>query len=499
MVALHRVAYLLYAERRRYETGGVLIVGPSGVFMRYIERVLPSLGETAVALRSLGEVVDGVRATRRDEPAVAEVKGSAAMAEVLRRAARQAVPDAPREFRVFYRDDVVHLGGRELGNVRRQLLGMGPRNRSTTKVASTLIDAMWRQVRGERARERTKEEFSEEMRTTDAFLEFADAWWPVLDAATVLGWLRDPEVLGQVSQGVLDDEAVRLLSKSWGDTVSVDDVALLDELRYLLGDPPLVATGSVDDEWLAVEDAAMQEVRTAADREYAGPRGWTPPTNRVEDDGFAHVLVDEAQDLTPMQWRMVGRRGRTATWTVVGDPAQSSWPVPAEAQAAREAAIGDKLRHEFHLSTNYRNSSEIYEFAADYARRVGLDADLPDAVRSTGESPRELRVDDLEAAVREHLLDLAGSLEGTVGVVVPVARLGEVTRWVASWPEVADEFGTPTSRVVVLPGLDTKGLEFDGIVVVAPQEIEDEAPTGRATLYVVYTRATQRMVTLTPA
>ena len=95
VVALHRAAYLLYADRRRYETGGVLVVGPSGVFMRYIERVLPSLGETAVALRSLGEVVDGVRATRRDEPAVAEVKGSAAMAELLRRTARQAVPDAP--------------------------------------------------------------------------------------------------------------------------------------------------------------------------------------------------------------------------------------------------------------------------------------------------------------------------------------------------------------------------------------------------------------------
>ena len=498
VVALHRAAYLLYGDRRRYETGGVLVVGPSGVFMRYIERVLPSLGETAVALRSLGEVVDGVRATRRDDPAVAEVKGSVAMAEVLRRTSRQAVPDAPREFRVFYRDDVILLGGRELGAVRRQLLSLGHRNRSTTKVASTLIDAMWRLVRSERGRERTKEDFSAEMRTNDQFLEFASAWWPQLDAATVLGWLRDPELLGRVADGVLDDEAVRLLSKSWGDGLSIDDVALLDELRYLLGDPPIVGTGSVDDEWLAVEDAAMQEVSTAADREYAGPRGWTPPTNRVEDDGFAHVLVDEAQDLTPMQWRMVGRRGRGATWTIVGDPAQSSWPVPAEARAARDAALGDKARHEFHLSTNYRNSSEIYDFAAAYAERVGLDADLPDAVRSTGEAPVELRVDDLESAVHEQLTALAGSLEGTVGIVVPVARLGEVSRWVASWPEFAHETGTSESRIVVLPGLDTKGLEFDGIVVVAPQEIEDEAPTGRATLYVVFTRATQRMVTLTP-
>ncbi len=498
VVALHRAAYLLYGDRRRYETGGVLVVGPSSVFMHYIERVLPSLGETAVALRSLGEVVDGVRASRRDDPSVAEVKGSAAMVEVLRRTARQAVPDGPTQFRVFYRDDVVTLGPRELGAVRRQLLTMGPRNRSTTRVASTLIDTMWRQVRGERARERTKEEFAEEMRTHDDFLEFAASWWPVLDAATVLGWLRDADFLSRVSEGVLGDEAVRLLAKSWGETLSIDDVALLDELRYLLGDPPIVNTGSVDDEHLGLEDASLHEVTTASDREFAGPRGWSPPTNRVEDDGYAHVLVDEAQDLTPMQWRMVGRRGRTATWTIVGDPAQSSWPEPEQAVAAREEALGDKPRHDFHLSTNYRNSSEIYEFAAEYAERVGLDADLPDAVRSTGVAPAELRVDDLESALREQLGELAGSLEGTVGIVVPVARLGEVTRWVSSWPEHAEETGTPESRIVVLTGLDTKGLEFDGIVVVAPQEIEDEAPTGRATLYVVYTRATQRMVTLTP-
>ena len=502
VVALHRAAYLLYADRRRYETGGVLVVGPSGVFMRYIERVLPSLGETAVALRSLGEVVDGVKATRRDEPSVAEVKGSAAMVEVLRRTARQAAPDAPREFRAFYRDDVINLGPRELGALRRQLLSMGLRNRSTTKVASTLIDAMWRRVRSERARERTKEEFAEEMRTDNDFLAFAAAWWPVLDATTLLGWLRDPDLLARVSEGVLDDESVRLLAKSWGPEVegaalSVDDVALLDELRYLIGDPPIVNTGSVDDEYLGLEDASLHEVFTASDREYAGPRGWTPPTNRIEDDGFAHVLVDEAQDLTPMQWRMVGRRGRGATWTIVGDLAQSSWPDPAEAATAREAALGSKPRHDFHLSTNYRNSSEIYEFAAEYAQRVGLNADLPDAVRSTGVAPAHLRTDELESAVREQLGELADALEGTVGIVVPAARLGEVTRWVSSWPEYAEETGSPDSRIVVLTGLDTKGLEFDGIVVVEPQEIEDEAPTGKATLYVVYTRATQRMVTLT--
>lgn len=494
VVALHRAAFLLYADRRRYESGGVLVVGPSGVFMRYIERVLPSLGETAVALRSLGDVVDGLKATRRDDPRVAEVKGSAAMAELLRRTSRQSVPGAPREFRVFYRDDVIVLGSRELSHARRQLLSMGPRNRSTTRVASTLIDLMWRQVRSERARERTKEDFAEEMRTNDAFLEFASSWWPVLDAATVLGWLRDADLLARVADGVLDDEAVRLLTKSWGEELSVEDVPLVDELRYLLGDPPLV--NDTEEDPLALADSSLQELTTASDREFAGPRGWRPPTNRIEDDGFAHVLIDEAQDLTPMQWRMVGRRGRTATWTIVGDPAQSSWPVPEESDRARRAALGDKAVHEFHLSTNYRNSAEIYRFAAAYAERVGLDADLPNAVRSTGVEPREVVETDLEAATRRLLAEMVGAVDGTVGVVVPVARRTEVSGWLAGWPEVADLTAGEDARVVVLTGLDTKGLEFDGIVVVEPDEIEAESPSGRATLYVVYTRATQQMVTV---
>ena len=236
---------------------------------------------------------------------------------------------------MFYRDDVLLLGTRELSALRRQLLSMGHRNQTTTRVASTLVDALWRQVRSERGRERGKEEFAADLRSDDAFLGFAAAWWPLLDAASVLGWLRDPELLGRVAEGLLDDEAVRLLTKSWSDSLSVDDVALLDELRYLLGDPPVVSTGSVDDEYLGLADASLHEVFTAADREYAGPRGWSPPTNRVEDDGFAHVLVDEAQDLTPMQWRMVGRRGRGATWTIVGVPCARLWPVPGRTPRAR--------------------------------------------------------------------------------------------------------------------------------------------------------------------
>jgi DNA helicase IV len=503
VVALHRAAYLLYTDRRRYESGGVLVVGPSGVFMRYIERVLPSLGETAVALRSLGEVVDGIRATRHDDPAVADVKGAARMAEVLRRAARQPVPQAPEEFRVFYRDDTVVLTPRDLAAARRQLLSHGRRNRAVPRVPHVLLDLMWRQVRGERARERGKEDFVDEMLGNDAFLGFVRRWWPPLDATEVLAWLADPEFLARVGEGVLSQEDRALLTKSWAQYDgrsaraghwSVEDVPLLDELRYQLGDLPERTDEDAEDDPLArLVDERTHEVTTVADRELAtGPRTAT----RTEDDSYAHVLVDEAQDLSPMQWRMVGRRGRTATWTVVGDPAQSSWPTPEEAAAARDAAFGDKPRHEFHLSKNYRNSQEIYDFAAAYAERVGLDADLPDAVRATGVAPQERRVADLEAEVREAVVELAGSLEGTVGVVVPAARRTSVQGWLASWDELGEDRTGAEARVVVLTGLETKGLEFDGIVVVEPAEIEAESQTGRATLYVVYTRATQRMVTL---
>ena len=511
VVALHRAAFLLYSDRARYERGGVLIIGPSGVFMRYIERVLPSLGETAVALRSLGEVVDGIRSFRHDEPAVADVKGAARMAELVRRTARQAVPDAPQDLRVFYRDDNLVLGPRELATIRRHLLAQGKRNRQMPRVANALLDALWRQVRGDRGRERGRDEFNDVLLGTSAFVDFVLAWWPPLDATDVLGWLRDPEVLARVGEGVVSREDQALLSRSWGpvrepqefrvtpDDWSIEDVALLDELRYELGDVPEKPRGDRDDDndpLAHLFDDEVPELTTFVDRDQ--PKQNPRTTVRVEDDGYAHVLVDEAQDLTPMQWRMVGRRGRAATWTVVGDPAQSSWPAPDEAATAREAALGDKARHGFHLSTNYRNSKEIYDFAARYAERAGLHADLPNAVRETGVEPEERTVSDLRQGTRDAVTEVAETVEGTVGIVVPHARREQVQEWLDAWAHLSeDTAGGSLARVAVLTGLETKGLEFDGIVVVAPDEIEAESVTGRSTLYVVLTRATQRMVTLT--
>ncbi|UYM07845.1 AAA family ATPase [Solicola gregarius] len=490
VVALHRAAYLLYTDRRRFESGGVLVVGPSGIFMNYIDRVLPSLGETSVTLRSLGEVVDGVKAARHDVGAVAAVKGSDRMQRVLARAVRADAPDAPDEFRYFYRDDVLRLERRDLSGLRRQLLGGGQRrNRAYPKVKGQLIDALWRQVTGPRALEDGKEEFADELQTSDQMIEFVDAWWPVLDAIDVWRWLRDPERLARFADGLLSGDEQRLLLASWAeaDDVAVEDVPLIDELRYLLGEVPAEYSddeADVPKQLMSFERAEREDARTRSEQLRA--------TQSIEDDGYAHVLVDEAQDLSPMQWRMLGRRGKYSSWTIVGDAAQSSWPLPDEAARARAAALDGKPEHTFRLSTNYRNSAEIYDFAADVARLAVPDPDLPDAVRRTGVRPRHEVVESgrLLDSVRDAVADIAAQVEGTVAVVTASARRDRLAN------DLAETLGAYGRRVSVLDGLDTKGLEFDGVVVVEPDQITEESEAGWRTLYVVLTRATQLLTSV---
>ena len=478
VVALHRAAYLLYSDRRRFEGGGVLVVGPSNVFMRYIARVLPSLGETAVSLRALGEVVDGVRAARRDGPDVAAVKGSARMAAVLKRATREAVPGAPEELRIFYRDDVLRLDRRDLDALRRQLLSGHRHNRVAERASALILDALWRQVTGERALARGRDEFDDKVGGLEPFTTFVEQWWPVLDAVEVLGWLEDPGYLHRCAAGLLGGDEIELLLGSWHEPttgLSVEDVPLLDELRYLLGDPP------------------EEEVDHHPTVEQARRRRTTQrPTQGTEDDPHAHVLVDESQDLSPMQWRMLGRRGRHASWTIVGDAAQSSWPYPDDADRARSEALGGRDEHRFRLSTNYRNSAEIFDLAATYAGAHVPEADLPDAVRRTGVDPdhRTASPAELVQQARGVVVELGGAVDGTVGVVVPLAREAEVSRWLG---DLVDD------RIRVLSALDTKGLEFDAVLVLQPAEIAQESSAGHRTIYVVLTRATQRLTTLSTA
>ncbi|MBC7594640.1 MAG: AAA family ATPase [Kineosporiaceae bacterium] len=487
VVALHRAAYLLYNDRRRFESGGVLVVGPSNVFMNYIERVLPSLGETSVTLRSLGEVVDGVKSVRHDEPIAAAAKGSVRMVDVLGHAVTAAQPGEPNAFRFFYKDDVLRLDERSLFRIRRNLLGNGmKRNRAYSKAPEHLIDALWNQVSGERALEKGKEGFVDEIATNDSFVDFVEAWWPPLDAIEV--WRTLGDRIKQYARGAFNHDELRALRASWrfdaasGDP-AIEDVPLIDELRYLLGE----VLSESDDEYDAPKQLMSFERREREDRDEK-----LQATKSIDDDGFAHVLVDEAQDLSPMQWRMLGRRGRYASWTIVGDEAQSSWPHPAESATARAKALDGKPEHAFRLSTNYRNSAEIYDFASDVARIAVPNPDLPDAVRHTGEMPNHVLVTAAEAlaSLIATIEEMAGRAEGTIPVVAPVADRARLAG------PIGETLASYDGRVKLLEGLDTKGLEFDGVIVVDPDAITDESPSGWRTLYVVLTRATQLLTTV---
>ncbi len=488
-VALHRVAYLLYADRQRFAGGGVLVVGPSPVFVNYIARVLPSLGEDDVTLRSLGSLVVGTEATRHDPDEVALVKGSLRMSRVLARAARDITPGAPDELRLLYRGTLLRLNRRELNGLRDTVMSGGvKRNTVRAKAAGYVLDALWRQavdLLGERSVQR-RPEFASDIAERREFIAFMRAWWPRLRPVDVLGWFADPGRARRYGDGLLSTAEVRTLAGSLArldaDGPAVEDVALLDELDELLGAPPAPPKRRGDPFVVnGVREVTTHADRVAASRAAAVER----PADYRE---YAHVVVDEAQDVSPMQWRMIGRRAEYASWTVVGDPAQSAWHGdPAEVRRARDAALGRRRRTEYVLSTNYRNSEEIFEVAAGVVRRAEPDIELPTAVRRSGVAPRHVRTGDLEPAVREAAEALLAEVDGTVGVIAAQAAKERVAGWVA---------GLDPGRLQTVNSLESKGMEYDGVLVVEPSAIIAESPSGVRTLYVALSRATQRLTTV---
>ncbi|MFC9744279.1 HelD family protein [Streptomyces niveus] len=554
-VALHRAAYLLYQDRRRY-AGGILVVSPTPLLVAYTEGVLPSLGEEGqVAIRAVGSLVDGAEATAYDEPAVSRVKGSARMLKVLRKAARGALegdrapaggrggrggsrnaagqgaaqaaagqlafgddeprpgsnnatgapPGTPGRGATPTRLRVVALGRRlelesdELHRIRQSALGgAAPVNLLRPRARKLLLDALWaKSGAAARAGEyvakgdaelaaELRGGFDDDVTTEDSFIEFLDAWWPELTARGVLAAMADERRLGRWARRILNPNETRKVARSLRRAgpdgtgpLSVHDVAILDELEQLLGSPPRQRKRrDLDplDQLTGLEELMPQ--REESQRE----RAERLAAERTE---YAHVIVDEAQDLTPMQWRMVGRRGRHATWTVVGDAAQSSWSDPDEAAEARDEALGNRPRRHFTLTVNYRNPAEIAALAAKVLALAMPGMESPAAVRSTGVEPRfsAVRDGDLAQVVREEAARLLDRVDGTIGVVVAMGRREQAARWLAGLGD----------RVVALGSLEAKGLEYDATVVVSPAEIADESPAGLRVLYVALTRATQQL------
>jgi DNA helicase IV len=548
-VALHRAAYLLYQDRRRY-AGGILVVSPTPLLVAYTEGVLPSLGEEGqVAIRALGSLVDGASATAYDDPETARVKGSARMTKVLRKAARGALEQqtghrvrsgasgrgrGPRAADTLF--DLEEGGGggaprpvrtdllRVVAFGRRLELDAGELSAVRQSALELLLDALWAKSgaasRADEYASRGDAElaaelrggFDEDVSSEDAFLAFLDAWWPELTPRAVLAAMADERRLGRWARRILTPAETRRLARSLRRVgadgrglLSVHDVALLDELEAVLGTPPRPRRQrrEVDplDQLTGLDELMPQREESRRER---------AERLAAERTEYAHVIVDEAQDLTPMQWRMVGRRGAYATWTVVGDPAQSSWPDQEEAAMARDEALGRRPRRRFTLTVNYRNPAEIAEVAARVLALAMPGAEAPSAVRSTGVRPR-FRVAEgadgvsaaadkaLGEAVRDETRRLLERVDGTVGVVAAMHRREQAARWVEGLGD----------RVVALGSLEAKGLEYDATVLVSPAEIvagtarEDAggaaAGVGLRVLYVALTRATQQLTVVSSA
>ncbi|MEV4352190.1 AAA family ATPase [Actinoplanes sp. NPDC049596] len=488
-VALHRAAYLLYSDRNRFAGGGILVIGPSGVFVEYIATVLPSLGEDTATLRSLGTLVPGYDATRVDPSDIAAVKGSLRMRRVLERASHDSVPDGPTELRLLYRGTLLRLGREELDKIRRSALPRGARRNEVRGVGfDRLFDALWAQARQHKVSGLPeKREFEAELADRGDFRDFLRAWWPRFTPMRVLRWLATPARLKAYANGVLSREEIARLQGSFdalaGEGPTIADVALLDELDEILGRPRQAAKKTKNP--FHVRDG-IQEVSTYADRQAAQR---AQQVQREEDyREYAHVVVDESQDVSPMQWRMIGRRGSYASWTIVGDPAQTAWAGdPEELDRARDRALGSRKRNSYALTTNYRNSSEIFAVAAEVIRAIMPELPLPRAVRSTGVDPVDLVAGaaSLPDLVREVTEKQLADVDGTIGVITPVPRRDEMAGWVAGLPE----------RVQVVTALEAKGMEYDAVVLVEPASLTGDA-AGIRTLYVALSRATQRLTTV---
>jgi len=504
VVALHRAAYLLYSNRRRFEFGGVLVVGPSRVFMNYIARVLPSLGEDSVTLRPIGAVAsDVVRVSgdRVDDPQTAAIKGGLRMVKILRRLVHEPLPELPLELRITVAGSVLVLTAGALAHIRSRVLAHHKLNTGREAAEKELLAALWRSSTPDSDdvldHDHEREEFNDRVSELASFKMFVNAWWPTVSAPTALGRLADVELLKRISTSILSSAECESLSASYRDAAdwTAADGALLDELVHLLG--PVPAQEEQEGSGLPDLDSEMQEVVTTAD--LLSPVREPDPFD-LPHETYAHVLVDEAQDVSPMQWRMLRRRGASASWTIVGDPAQSSWTDTEEADRAIREIIGTAPTRHFRMSTNYRSPSEVFDLAAKVVVADYPDADLPTAVRSTGHEPGLLVPAEaspenptIPAAMINIVRSLLADVEGIVGVISPPSTRDELAMYLEQTELPGAE------RVSVVTPLQSKGLEYDAVLVITPDDIVAESPGGVRALYVALTRATQRLVTLDAA
>jgi DNA helicase IV len=522
-VALHRAAYLLYTHRRRLEAGGVLLVGPNSIFLRYIDQVLPSLGEDDVQLATPTSLKPQYRVLADDTPHLAQVKGDARMAKVIANAVRTREHPLPRDLVVAFDGEILRLRRKASTRiVERAQRRRGTHNEKRPGVVRAVVEQLREQYR--RALGATApddpdwdREIGARIRRIPEVRAALDRMWPVLSGGELVHDLFSfPELVHAASAGILSDDEQRVLvrarSSSVRDVAWTDaDLALIDEADALLGPKAGVKPrrgrrrrGGDDDTGARVLSAlGVGGFVTAAEvaRRYGGD-ATVPPDDTDEPRTFAHVLVDEAQDLSPMQWRMLARRCPARSMTVVGDFGQASRPGSARdwdavlEQLSSDVSGPDRAAPRIvTLSMNYRTPAEIMSLAHRVLAAAAAGVEPTRAVRHTGELPRFTAVPRAElvtsaaAAAREAAADV-----GTVAVVAPGELHDELVRALTDLGAVADSADALDAPIAVLDASEVKGLEFDQVVVVEPAKLVTADERGLRLLYVVVTRATRRLV-----
>jgi len=463
-VGLHRAAFLLYAFRDRLRRSGVLVVGPNRSFLAYVGAVLPALGEVEARHTTVEDLVAHVPVRRADTPDVARLKGDARLAGVLRRAvwsslrAPAATPEAlvvPRGSRRW------RVPGHELTEVVEGLTARGVRyGAGRAMLAQRLAHAVL--VRMERDGESPDDRVQDAVARSRPVKAAVNALWPAVDPArVVMRLLADPGFLAACADGVLDEEEQALLR--W----------------------PSAPRGPGSAPWAAADAVLVDEARDLVER--------TP--------SLGHVVLDEAQDLSPMQLRAVGRRCSTGSATVLGDLAQGTTPWATSSWAETLHHLGKPAARLEELSRGYRVPAEVVRYANRLLPTIAPTLATPTAERQDPGSLRVVRV--APAGLDDALVRACGDAldhQGSVGVVVADGRVAATAALLAAHgvePHIlGDEEHTETQRLVVVPAPLVKGLEYDRVVLVEPGEIVGSQPRGLRLLYVALTRAVTALTVL---
>lgn len=522
-VALHRAAYLLYAHRRLLERSGALLIGPSRTFLTYIERVLPSLGETGVVTATMAELIPGIEARGTETDEVAEIKGRAMMAAVVQRAVRdrERLPAGDQEFKVDGRTLVIRRSDMAAAqaNARRN---RRPHNQARVAFVRDMLDRLAEQYVEQMSYPLAADERGEvieEMRSTrEIRIALNLAWMPLTPAGLVEDLYARPEYLARTAPELSAAER-RLLVRARGSSWTPADVPLLDEAAEELGEDDQERRGheradaerrEADLEFAqrvaSTSGSGMVTAAMIAERfEDSGPRLTTAErAARDRSWAYGHIVVDEAQELSAMAWRMLVRRCPTRSMTVVGDLAQTSSPAGARNWATVLDPILHRRWRRADLTVNYRTPAAVAELAQRVVRAAGLVPGpltsvrtVPDALRVTAEPDQDglaaTAVEETLALWAEHAV--AGTEPGQVAVLVQPHRVDPVHAALDASPLARflaprGASGSTSAPLSVLSPRTCKGLEFDVVVLLEPAEILEGGPGD---LYVAMTRPTRQL------